>query len=63
MFNMIQSGILIGLGILIENPNKRATVLKSLDGIGKYAVNSVNAILPKAPKAPEKQVETVPEYK
>jgi len=63
MFNMIQSGILVGLGILIENPQKRATVLKSLDGIGKYAVNSVNAILPKASKAPDKPTETTPEYK
>ena len=63
MFNMIQSGILIGLGILIENPNKRVTVLKSLDGIGKYAVNSVNTILPKAAKSPDKQAEPTPEYK
>ena len=63
MFNMIQSGILIGLGILIENPNKRATVLKSLDGIGKYAVNSVNAMLPKATKNVADQTTEPTEYK
>ena len=63
MFNMIQSGILIGLGILIENPNKRATVLKSLDGIGKYAVNSVYAILPTPTKSQTAPTEPTPEYK
>ena len=58
MFSAIQAAILVGLGVIIESPQKRSAVLKSLDGIGKYAMGSINAILPKAPKpAPTKPVE------
>ena len=53
MFSAIRAAILVGLGIIIESPQKRSAVLKSLDGIGKYAMNSINMVLPKTPKPTE----------
>jgi len=62
MFSMMQAALLVGLGVIVENPDKRKAVLKSLDGIGKYAMNSINTILPKGGASPKGEADP-PEYR
>ena len=40
MFGIIQAAVLIGVGMCIESPNKRAMVFKALNQAGQYVEKS-----------------------
>jgi len=66
MINTIRAAILIGFGFILENPDKRKTVLNAFDGAGRYASNYINSILPNVQKGgavnvPDKQTAAEPE--